>query len=396
MSHVEPVHARPDGQGELARLRRGALIAGVAGVVLCLLGAFFNLTQFFHSYLWAYLFWLGLALGCFGITMLQHVTGGRWGLAIRRLLETGAMTLPLMALLFVPLIFGLSNIYEWTHDEVVQNDPILQHKQPYLNIPFFLVRAALYFVIWIGMALLLNRWSAEQDRTANPNIPRRFRLVSAPGLLIYVLTVTFAVFDWSMSLEPHWYSTIYGAIYIVSQGLTAFAFMIIMAAMLAPRTRLHEVATPTVFNDLGNLLLAFVMLWGYMSFSQFIIIWSGNLPEEVTWYLHRSAGGWVWVAVALFVFHFAFPFMMLLPRQNKRRPHILLRLALFVFIFHLVHLFWLVMPAFHQEGFHFHWLDLAAPIAIGGIWLTAYLWLLQRRPLVALKDHRWEEAGAHD
>lgn len=396
MSRIESARNQPADQPNLARIQRGALIAGVIGLIVCALGAFLNLDQFFQSYLWAYLFWLGLSLGCFGVMMLQHVSGGRWGLVIRRPLEAGALTIPLMAALFLPLSVGLSSLYIWARPDVVAADEILQFKQPYLNVQFFLVRALLYFVIWSGMALLFNRWSSEQDRTANPGLPRRFRLLSAPGLIVYVLTVTFAVFDWSMSLEPHWYSTIYGALFVVSQALTTFAFVITIMTLLAERSEIAEVATPDLFNDLGNLLLAFIMLWGYMSFSQFLIIWSGNLPEEVVWYLHRSAGGWVWVAVILFVFHFAFPFLLLLSRNTKRRPRLLRRLALYVFMIHLLHLFWLVMPAFYQDGIHVHWLDLAAPIGIGGIWIAVYLWLLQRKPLLALKDHRWVEAGAHE
>ena len=391
MSRIEPVK----GQIDMGRVQRGALIAGVGGLALCALGAFLSLDQFFQSYLWAYLFWVGLALGCFGVTMLQHVTGGRWGVAIRRLIETGAMMLPLMALLFVPLIFGMRSLYIWARPEVVAADEILQFKQPYLNVPFFLLRAALYFAIWIGMAWLLNRWSAEQDRTANPALPRRFRLLSAPGLLVYVLTMSFAAFDWSMSLEPYWYSTIYGAMFIVGQVLTTFAFVITLMALLSARPPLAAIATPDLFNDLGNLLLAFIMLWAYMSFSQFLIIWSGNLPEEVVWYLRRSAGGWVWVAVVLFIFHFAFPFLLLLSRNTKRRPRLLARLAIFVFVIHLLNVFWLVTPAFH-DGLQIHWLDLAAPIGIGGIWIAAYLWLLQRAPLVARHDHRWSEDGGHE
>lgn len=396
MSRIDAIRSNPGAHPDLARLQRGALLAGLVGLALCALGAFLNLTQFFQSYLWAYLFWLGLALGCFGVTMLQHVTGGRWGLAIRRLLETGALTLPLMALLFLPLLGGLSSLYIWARPEVVDTDAILQFKQPYLNVQFFLVRALLYFVIWIGLALLLNRWSWQQDRTSDPGLPRRLRLLSAPGLIVYVLTVTFASFDWSMSLEPHWYSTIYGALFIVGQALTTFAFVIALMALLSKYAPVADIATPDVFNDLGNLLLAFIMLWGYMSFSQFLIIWSGNLPEEVVWYTHRSAGGWVWVAVILFVFHFVFPFFFLLSRNTKRRPQLLRRLAIYVFVIHLLNMFWIVMPAFYQNGIHIHWLDFAAPLGIGGIWLAAYLWLLQRKPLIALKDHRWAEVSAHE
>ena len=393
MSRIEPVRLGAD----FDRIQRIALIAGAVGLVLSALGYFLDAEQFFRSYLFAYLFWLGLGMGSFAATMLQHLTGGRWGLVIRRLLESGALTLPVLALLFLPLVFGLGDLYEWTHQDVVDNDPILKGKQPYLNVPFFLIRAALYFAIWVGLAWLLNRWSEEQDRTANPHIPRRFRLLSGPGLMLYVLTMSFAAFDWAMSLEPHWYSTIYGVIFIVSQVLTTLAFVIVVMSLLAPREPLGEVMTVNIFHDLGNLMLAFTMLWAYMSFSQFIIIWSANLPEEVVWYLRRISGAWKFVPVVLLIFHFALPFVLLLIRNNKRRPAILARIAGFLFLIHFVNMFWLIMPAFYQTGFHISWLDVVAPIGIGGIWIAAYIWALKRKPLIAVNDHRWlEDHGHHE
>ena len=392
---MSSMEAAPPPEADFRRIQRGALIAGVVGLVLCVIGALFDLDQFFQSYLWAYLFWLGIAAGCFGIMLLQHLAGGRWGVVIRRFLESGAMTLPLMALLFIPLLFGLQSLYVWARPEAVQADEILQHKQPYLNVPFFIIRALLYFAIWSGLALLLNRWSLQQDRTADPNLSRRFRLLSGPGLVIYMLTMTFASFDWAMSLDPHWYSTIYGALFIIGQGLTTLAFVITVAAFLSDSKPLSEVATADLFNDLGNLLLAFVMLWAYMSFSQFLIIWSGNLPEEVVWYIERTTGGWAWIPPFLIIFHFALPFLLLLLRSTKRRPRVLARVAVFVILVHLVNLFWLVMPAFHPDGLHVHWLDLAAPVGIGGLWITAFLWVLQRRPLLPLHDDRLHAEGGH-
>jgi hypothetical protein len=253
------------------------------------------------------------------------------------------------------------------------------------------------------MAFVLNRWSSEQDRSADPALARRFRIFSGPGLIVYMLTMTFASFDWAMSLEPHWYSTIYGALFVIGQALTTMAFIIAVVALLASRSSLAADISRlfrdprNLFNDLGNLLLAFVMLWAYMSFSQFLIIWSGNLPEEVVWYLHRMAGGWIVIPIFLLLFHFAVPFFLLLLRNTKRRPEVLARLAIFVLLVHLVDLFWLVIPAFHQTGFHVHWLDLAAPVGIGGIWIAAYLWLLQRQPILALHDHRWQqESHGHE
>lgn len=394
MSRIETVQPAP-APFELRGLQRWALIAGVVGLVLCVVGATLNSTQFFQSYLWAYLFWFGIAMGTFGIMMIQHVSGGRWGMAIRRLLEAGAMTIPLMAVLFIPILLGIPTLYEWSHADVVQHDAVLAGKQIYLNVGFFIGRAVFYFAVWILMSFLLNRWSVDQDRTENPKLPRRFRLLSAPGLVIYMLTMTFAVFDWAMSLEPHWFSTIYGAMFVMGQAVSSLSFVIVIAVLLRNRQPLAARLNADLFNDLGNLLLAFTMLWAYMSFSQFLIIWSGDLPEEVTWYLHRSAGGWMTIATLLIVVHFFAPFFLLLIRNNKRRPQLLIGIALLLLVMHLINIFWLVIPAFYQTGIHASWMDLAAPIGIGGIWIAAYIWCLQRKPLLPLHDPRWKEGTGH-
>jgi len=386
------------GQGypQVTRIQRGSLIVGVIGLALCVLGALISGSQFFQSYLWAYLFWLGIALGSFAIMLLQYLAGGRWGAVSRRVLEACALTLPLLAILFLPLLLGLPDLYVWARPDAVSADPVLQHKQPYLNIVFFLIRAVIYFVAWIGLTLLLTRWSREQDRTGNPAIADRLRRASAGGLIVYMLTVTFASLDWTMSLEPHWSSTIYGALIAMGQVLTSFAFLIAVLFMLGEREPLAGVLKPGYFNDLGNLMLAFVMLWAYMSFMQFLIIWSGNLPEEVVWYTRRLHGGWQWVPVILIVFHFAAPFLLLLSRQNKRRAQRLAAIAVFILVIHLVNLFWLVEPVFHQPTITIHWLDVVAPIGIGGIWIAFFLWQLQRRPLLPLHDPRLQEASAHE
>ncbi len=390
MSSAEPMRADVD----FRRVQRGALIAGVIGLALCAIGAFFSSAQFFQSYLWAYLFWLGITMGSFGIMMLQNLTGGRWGVVIRRLVETGALTVPLMALLFLPLLFGLNELYAWSRPEEVAGDPILLHKQPYLNDAFYIGRAVFYFAVWIILTIVLNRWSREQDRTGSAVITRRMRMLSGPGLILYMLTMTFASFDWAMSLDPHWYSTIYGALFVMSQGLTTLAFVIIVLWLLADRRPLSDVVNAGHFHDLGNLLLAFTMLWAYMSISQFLIIWSGNLPEEVTWYIERSQNTWSVIPPFLAIFAFAGPFLLLLLRTTKRRASNLARVAVWVLIVQMVNLFWQVIPTFH-EGLSVHWLDLAAPIGIGGIWIAAFAWLLQSRPLLPLHDPRWEDLVEH-
>ena len=370
----------------LTRLQRPSLIAGVIGIALSVLGLVIDPLQFFRSYLVAYLFWLGIALGSLPILMLQYITGGMWGAALRRILESSTRTLPLLMALFLPLLFGVTSLYEWAQPDTVAHDPILQHKQLYLNVPFFLGRAAIYFAVWSALIWFLNRWSALQDAEATPALARRLEYLSRGGLLLYTLTMTFASIDWVMSLEPHWFSTIYGILFIGGQVLGAFAFAIPVAALLADRTAFGDVISADQFHDLGKLLLAFVMLWAYFSFSQFLIIWSGNLPEETPWYLSRLRGGWEWVGIAVIVFHFALPFMVLLSRDTKRNAGRLALVACAVLVMRAVDLFWLVSPAFAHEGGAVHWLDLTTLVGVGGIWLAVFVWQLRERPLLPLRD----------
>jgi hypothetical protein len=364
------------------RFQRRAGAAGIAALAACAAGAAGSPDQFFRSYLFAYLFWIGIALGCFAIVMLHHLVGGSWGVVIRRLLESGAGTLPLMAVLVLPLVAGLPRLYVWARPEAVAGDELLRHKAPYLNVPFFVGRLVFYFAVWIALAHLLNKWSEEQDRTLSPQVKTRLQLLSGPGLVLYGLTVTFASVDWVMSLEPHWFSTIYGILFMTGEALATLAFVILALLVLVRRKPMADVLKATHFHDLGNLMLAFVMLWAYVCFSQFLIIWSGNLPEEIPWYLRRLTGGWGWVAVVLVVFHFALPFVLLLSRANKQRLQILAGIAGGVLVVRLVDLFWMVMPAFHPGGFRVHWMDLLMPVGIGGLWLAAFVWRLKRRALL--------------
>jgi len=277
-------------RNQLDRIQSRSLIAGAAVLSICVVAAVFDKSQFLRSYLVGYLFWLSIAVGSVALLMLHHLAGGNWGFVIRRILESAARTIPVMALLFVPLLLGLSVLYVWARPHAAIAGESLQPNRAYLNIPFFLARTALYFAVWIALAGLLNRWSRAQDQTGELNLARRFQVLSGPGIIVYALTVTFASIDWVMSLEPLWYSTIYGVIFIVGQGLSTLAFAIIMLSLLAQHEPLAEVVKPEHFHDLGNLMFAFLMLWAYTSFSQLLIIWSANLPEEIPWYVRRLNG----------------------------------------------------------------------------------------------------------
>jgi hypothetical protein len=390
---LSAAEARLDADHALHRVRRAALLAGIAGAIACVAGAVVTPAQFLRSYLVAYLFWVGVPLGCLAILMINYVTGGAWGAVIRRILESGTRTLPLMALLFLPVAFGVRELYEWARPEHVAHDAALQGKAVYLNVPFFLGRAALYFTTWIVVARFLNRWSLAQDDTDDPWPARWLEQLSRGGLLLLGLTMTFAAVDWAMSLEPHWFSTIYGVLFMGGSVLSAFAVAIPVAALLASRRPLADVIRPAQFHDLGNLLLAFVMLWAYFAFSQFLIIWSANLPEEIPWYLRRIRGGWQYVVVLVVLFHFALPFFVLLSRDVKRRAGRLAMLSLGLVVVRMLDVFWLVMPAFSPGRLTVHGLDVAALVGVGGLWVATFLWQLETRPLVPLRDPSLMEAA---
>ncbi len=363
-----------------------ALVVGLAAAGLSVVGLLTNEQQFYRSYLVAFLFWMGPALGSMGILMLQHITGGRWGVSIRRILEAGVRTMPLMALLFLPIIPGMHALYEWTHADVVAVDPVLQHKEPYLNTPFFLARAAFYFVSWLILAFFLCRWSIEQDSKPSGRIVTRLQFLARGGLCIYALTMTFGAFDWAMSITPHWYSHIYGVIVIGGQILTSMAFAITVLALYAKREPFADFVTADRFHDLGKLLLAFIMLWAYFALSQYLIIWSANLPEETPWYLARLNGGWEYVGGALILFHFALPFVVLLSRSVKRNPAMLARVTAAFLVLRFVDLYWLVAPGFSPGHLAFHWLDVTTMAAIGGVWIGLFVRQLDGRPLLPVGD----------
>jgi hypothetical protein len=372
-----------------------AWIVTVLGLVLAVVGLLLDERQFWQSYLLAYAFWLELSLGCLGILMLHHLVGGRWSALIRRLMETGASTLPLLALLFAPLLFGLGTIYPWADPTHLSESELLQQKSAWLNVPFFWGRAALYFVVWLTLAYLLRRWSLEQDRTGDLQLAGRMRRLSAVGMILYVLTTTFAAYDWLMSLEPEWFSSIYGLLFMAGGGLAGFALAIIGLKVIA---KAYGSAHNWVqsFNDLGNFLLSLVMLWAYFSFSQFLIIWSANIPEEAIWYIHRSQGGWLNVGLFLIAVHFVLPFLLLLARGLKRSVRWLTGLALFIFAGRLVDLFWLIVPAFHADGLRWHWLDLALVVAMGGAWVSLFIqqWT-EKAPLAHADPHLGQQLTSH-
>lgn len=385
-------YAPPD---DLNRVRNVAFGVGVVLTLLMLMGAFVDRNRFFHGYLVGFIFWTGITVGSLALLMLQHLTGGAWGLVMRRTLEAATRTLPLLLLLFIPVAIGLKHIYPWTDPAVMGATPALQKKAAsYLNPSFFVLRAFVYFAIWSTAAILLNWFSLQQDRAAGRKVKKRMQMVGGPGLVVTVLTITFAAIDWVMSLDPAWYSTIFGFLFVAAWSLSALAFAILVMSWLSARAPMNTVVQPRHFHDWGNLTLALVMLWTYFAFSQYLIIWSGNMPEETTWYVARKQGGWGAIALAIVILQFAFPFMMLLSRTMKKSAQKLALLAALILLMRIVDVIWLIEPTYSRGDFVFNWMDYVSPLAIGGLWLGTFAWQLQKRPLVPINDPQLEQALA--
>ena len=366
---------------------------GVLGLAGCIGGWMFAPADFFVAYLFGHEFFLGLSLGALGLLMIHHLTGGYWGYSVRRFFESAVGTLPLLAVLFVPIFFGLPYLYPWKSPSIVAEDEILRSRVNYLNTPGYIIRSAVVFTIWIVMAYFLLKWSKEQETTASVEPTRKMRTLSGPGLVIYPVTMTFAALDWLMSLEKDWYSTMFAVMICIGQMLSALAFVILLLSVV----RLSRQFAPIIsieetLHKIGNLLLAFTMLWAYLEFGQLLITWSGNLPNEISWYLNRVADGWRWVCVFLFVFNFFIPFSLLLMRPVKRRIQILASVAGCILMAHIVDVWWTIAPSLHPQRFYFTWWTTVTLVGIGGIWSAAFLWNLQRRPAVPVNDPRFAVA----
>lgn len=369
-------------------IQQRSLIIGALGAVATIAGLFLAPHDFYSAYLIGFMFWLGLSLGCMAILMLYHMVGGSWGTVARRTLESGMMTLPMMAVLFLPIVLNLPKLYNWAQPEELAKDAKLADiATSYLHfggIDGVFARYILYFAIWIGMAFFLNSWSTEQDTPeGGAKSTLRFRAISSIGLVIYSLSISFAVIDWVMSLQARWISTIYGLLFVAGEALSAFCFVVVIESILGKRKPMSDYLTKTEVHDHGKLMLAFVMVWAYFNFSQWLIIWAGNLPEEIPWYVRRMHGGWGGVGLFLVIFHFAVPFALLLSQSLKKNAGQLALLASWLIFMRIVDIFWHIEPATHT-AFHLSWVHFAVIAGIGGLWMAYFFRNLRSRPLLAV------------
>jgi hypothetical protein len=368
----------------------------VLGAAACAILGAANPKQFFFSWLVSFLFFLSLAIGALFFVLIQYATQGGWGIVLRRIGETTFAMLPVMAVLFLPLLLGLRDLYSWADPGAAEHDALLRWKAPYLNVPFFLIRAALYFGIWSFIALLYNRLSRGQDATGDPAVSARLRRLAGPGIIVLAVTQTFASIDWIMSLTPHWYSTMFGVYFFAGSFLGFIALLCVVAPAMHRAGLLDTVISAEHLQDIGKLLFAFTAFWAYIGFSQFFLIWYANLPEETIWYKARLEGSWESVSLLLMAGHFGAPFFYLMGRAVKRRGSTLAVGGAWLLAMHFVDLYWQVMPTLHPEGLRPSLLDVAAFVTIGGCFVTAASWLMRRQALVPLRDPRLAESLAFE
>jgi hypothetical protein len=388
---------------ELDRARSRALVVGVIGLAGCAAGFVLARDHFFRAWLIAFLLFLTIGLGSLALLMIQHLTGGAWGV-FRRIFEASSRTLPLLALLFIPIALGTGALYPWSHADHVAGDEILRHRAAYLNLPFWLGRAAFYFAGWIGLVFILNGLSRRQDN-GDGSVNLSIQRWSGFGLVFFALTLTFAGIDWIMALNPHWYSTLFGFLMIGASGLAGLAFTIIAATFLFKSEPMSGVLKPYHFHDLGKLMFAFVMIWAYFNFSQYLLTFAANLAEEVPYMITRTTNGWGYLALFLITFHFFVPWLLLLSRDTKRNPYRLVNLAVWLLIVKYADFFMMVSPEFSASGpnlhllegeavsrLFVHWVDLFAVLAVGGLWVWMFMGELKKRPLLALSDPYLKQA----
>ncbi len=363
-----------------------SLIAGIIGIILCVVGYFSNSEQFFFSYLTAYIYWITIVLGALFFVMLQHLVNPVWSVVVRRLVEALMFVIPLMAILFIPILFGMHDLYQWSHPDIVQADKLLSGKAGYLNVMFFAIRAVFYFVVWFALAYSLRKLSVKQDGHFDEARQARMRKISAGGMILFAFTITFAGFDWIMSLDAHWYSTIFG-VYVFSGGLmAAIAFITVMFLFMSKRNVLKEQVTVEHYHDLGKLIFAFMVFWAYIAFSQYLLIWYANIPEETIWYQHRWVGSWKPWTLLLVIGHFVAPFFIMITRVAKRNLSMLKFMAFWMLFMHFVDDYFLVMPTLHHDGIALTWIDLGAMLAVGGLLLWFFWRIFTSSASVPISD----------
>ncbi len=376
----------------LKNIALGAAVFGLAFILLAISMGIFNPKPFFASYLVSFMFFLSLVLGCTFFVLIQFITRSGWSVVVRRLAEYVMAIIPIFFVLIIPILLGVGHLFHWTHGDVVAHDVLLKGKVPYLNIPFFLTRAAIYLIVWTFISRWYFKTSVEQDKSGDHELTRKMQWWSGPSLMLMAMTISFAAIDWMMSLDPHWFSTIFGVYYFSGSFMACFAVLILFAKLLQRSGYLLKIVSPEHFHDLGKLLFGFMVFWTYIAFSQYFLIWYANIPEETIWYMHRMEGSWDLVTKLLAFGHFVVPFFFLMPRTIKRHPVGLIVGAIWLMAVHFMDLYWLIMPVFYPHGIHVSLFDVATFLGLGGLFVASVAWVMRKSAIVPVKDPRLSES----
>lgn len=371
---------------ELGALAKISLVLGLLGLAASGYGFTIDKGQLMHSYLTSFMFWISIALGGLFFVLVNYLANARWSVVTRKISESIMCSFPLLLILFIPILFSIHELYHWSHEEAVATDLILQTKTSYLNTPFFIIRSVGYFVIWIILTILLGNKSMSNEKKADPHYYKKVRKISAPGMILFAITITFASFDWLMSLDPHWFSTIFG-VYLFSGSFLAFlCFFVLIGKYLASQGILKDIITVEHYHDVGKLMFGFIIFWSYMAFSQYFLIWYANIPEETYWFLKRWEGSWVTMSMVLLFGHFVIPFILMLTRWSKRNTFMLVFMALWILAMRWVDLYWLIFPTHSESGVYLSWMDLSTMVGIGGVFVWFVMFRMTKDKLIPLND----------
>ncbi|MEX2602166.1 MAG: hypothetical protein WD355_10985 [Balneolaceae bacterium] len=365
---------------------------GIAGLIASGVGYFLNPEQFFFSYLTSFTFFASFALAALIMVMFHHITRSSWGTVLRRIPETFASNLWIWGIFFIPVILGISTLYGWANPEYVAGDPIMEGKVPYLNRPFFIFRQVLYFTIWGWLGYRLHKISTEMDRTRDWGLTTLLRKISAPGILIFALTIAFASFDWLMSLDAHWFSTMFGVYFFAMSFQAFFPMLILLIFWLQKRDILANTITKSHIYDLGAWTFAFTVFYAYIAFSQFLLIYYANISEEVLWFYHRMEGSWIILFWSLLIGRFILPFILLLNRDTKHSRTLLKITSVLIVVMHIIEIHWIVMPTIHHHGIQVSWLDITTLIGLGGIFFGLFFQRFRKYKMIPVNDPKLAES----
>lgn len=365
---------------------------GIVGLIATAIGYFLNHEQFFFSYLTSFTFFTSLGLGALVLLMIHHLTRSEWGVVLRRIPEVLSSNLWIWGLFFIPLFFGMHSLYHWTHADAVASDPVLQGKVPYLNTTFFIIRQFIYFAIWGYLGYKLYNSSVEQDGSGDWGIQTLQRRLSGPGTVIFAITISFASFDWIMALDPHWYSTMFGVYFFAMSFQAMFAGLILLILFLRNNDILANTIRTVHIRDLSLWMFAFTVFYAYIAFSQFLLIYYANIPEETVWYLERLNGGYEYLAFFYLFGRFVIPFIVLLGKKAKTNFKVVSSMAILILAAHLVEIYWLIMPVLHHHGVHFDWMTITAFIGLGGFFLGLFFHRFKKQKMVPVNDPKLSQS----